>query len=57
MARIFIGILAVLALIIAQTHFLGLNGLTMLTIPMTIYLGFSAIDKLRFKSTNDKRHE
>ena len=50
MKRIFIGLAVILAAIIAQTYFLGVNGLTIITIPMTIYLGFSAIDKLRFKN-------
>ena len=53
MKRVIIGLAAILAAIIAQAHFIGLNGLTILTIPMTIYLGFSAIDKLDLKS---KKH-
>ena len=28
-----------------EAYFLGLNGLTILTIPMTIYLGILAIEK------------
>lgn len=39
------GLASILLAIIAQAHFLGINGLTILTIPMTIYLGFDAIDR------------
>ena len=32
--------------VIVQTCALGLNGLTLITIPMTIYLGIEVADKL-----------
>ena len=41
-----LGLVSILLAIIAQAHYLGLNGLTILTIPMTIYLGFEMIDKI-----------
>jgi hypothetical protein len=40
------GLVSILLAVIAQAHFIGINGLTILTIPMTIYLGFSAMDYL-----------
>lgn len=40
------GLASILLAIIAQAHFIGINGVTILTIPMTIYLGFSTMDKL-----------
>lgn len=50
-----IGLLAILGAIIAQSALLGLNGLTILTIPMTLYLGFCAIDKaLQSKSKSNE---
>ena len=30
----------------AEAYFLGLNGLTILTIPMTIFLGLNVIEKI-----------
>ena len=40
------GLASILLAIIAQAHFIGINGLTILTIPITIYLGFETMDKL-----------
>jgi hypothetical protein len=40
------GLASILLAIIAQAHFIGINGLTILTIPMTIYLGFETMDKM-----------
>lgn len=45
MKKVIIGLSAILGAIIAQTAFIGLNGLTCLTIPMSLFLGFKAIDK------------
>lgn len=45
MKTIIIGLIAIMLAIIAQATLIGLNGLTVITIPMTIYLGFEAIDK------------
>ena len=47
-----VGLLATTAAVIAQAHYLGLNGLTILTIPMTIYLGMWAMDKALEKKSN-----
>ena len=33
----------------SQTYFIGLNGLTLITLPMTIYLGLELIEKLTEK--------
>ena len=46
MKIVLFGLLAILGAMIAQAHFIGINGLTILTIPMTIYLGFETMDKL-----------
>lgn len=45
MKTIIIGLIIIALAVIAQATFIGLNGLTLITIPMTIYLGFEAIDK------------
>lgn len=45
MKKVIIGLSAILGAIVAQSALLGLNGLTILTIPMTLFLGFKAIDK------------
>jgi hypothetical protein len=45
MRKVIFGLATILLAVIAQAHFIGINGLTILTIPMTIYLGFCAIDK------------
>ena len=50
-----IGLLAILGAMIAQAHFIGLNGLTILTIPMTIYLGFWAIDRVLEQSKKSNK--
>lgn len=36
---------------IAQLHFLGLNGLTLVSLPLTIFLGLEAIEKATTKKT------
>lgn len=46
MKIVIIGLLAILGAMIAQAHFISINGLTILTIPMTIYLGFEAMEKV-----------
>ena len=38
--------LATIALASLQAIFIGLNGLTILTIPMTIFLGLEVIEKI-----------
>ena len=45
MKSIFIGIATFVAVCL-QAYFLGLNGLTLISIPMTIYLGLLVIEKL-----------
>lgn len=45
-------ILIAIATIVAactQVYFLGLNGLTLISIPMTIYLGLEVIEKVTKK--------
>ena len=48
MKPIFIAIATVVAAC-AQAYFLGLNGLTLISIPMTIYLGLEVIEKVTEK--------
>lgn len=45
MKSIFIAIATFVAAC-SQAYFLGLNGLTLISIPMTIYLGLLAIEKV-----------
>jgi hypothetical protein len=40
------GLVSILLAVIAQAHFIGINGLTILTIPMTIFLGFNTMENL-----------
>ena len=45
-------ILSAIATVVAactQAYFLGLNGLTLISIPMTIYLGLEVIEKVTEK--------
>ena len=49
------GLATILSAIIAQAHFIGINGLTILTIPMTIYLGFWAMEKLLEQSKKSNK--
>ena len=39
-------IIASILAVFAQVYFLGLNGLTLLTIPMTIYLGAEVLERI-----------
>lgn len=39
------------ALVFAQIHFLGLNGLTLISAPLTIYLGLLVIEKTTEEKT------
>lgn len=41
--------MATIATSCAQVYFLGLNGLTLISIPMTIYLGLLTIEKVTEK--------
>ena len=41
--------LATIVAVCAQTYFIGLNGLTLISIPMTIYLGLLVIEKVTEK--------
>lgn len=38
--------IATIALAFIQAYFIGLNGLTLISIPMTIYLGIQTIEKV-----------
>lgn len=48
MKSIFISIATIVAACM-QVYFLGLNGLTLISIPMTIYLGILTIEKVTEK--------
>lgn len=48
MKPLFIAIATIVAAC-AQAYFLGLNGLTLISIPMTIYLGLEVIEKVTEK--------
>lgn len=41
--------LATIVAACAQAYFIGLNGLTLISIPMTIYLGIEVIEKVSEK--------
>lgn len=46
MKTIIIGLVAILVAIALQVAFIGINGLTIVSIPLTMYLGFHVIEKL-----------
>jgi hypothetical protein len=52
MKTIIIGLLAIFVAILAQIAFIGVNGLTIVSIPTTIYLGFEVIEKLTENQSN-----
>ena len=52
MKTIIIGLLAIFLAVIAQVAFIGINGLTLFSIPTTIYLGFEVIEKLTENKSN-----
>jgi hypothetical protein len=52
MKTIIIGLLAIFVAIIAQIALIGVNGLTIISIPTTIYLGFEVIEKLTENKSN-----
>ena len=39
-------LLATIEAVCVQMHFLGINGLTLMSIPITIFLGFEVLEKL-----------
>lgn len=45
MKQVFIGVATILATF-AQIYFIGINGLTLISLPITIYLGIEVIEKL-----------
>ena len=47
-----IGLALTIAVAFAQYLILGLNGLTLLTIPLTIHLGFEVVEKLTKEDVN-----
>ena len=51
--KTFLTLLATTCAIIAQTCVLGLNGLTLLTIPITLFLGLEVADRLAKNPTNN----
>lgn len=52
MKTIIFGLLAIFLAIIAQIAFIGINGLTILSIPATIFWGFEIIEKLTENQSN-----
>ena len=50
--KTFIGLLAIIVAICAQIAFIGLNGLTLISIPLTIFLGFEVLERLTEKQSN-----
>lgn len=52
--KTFLTLVATAVAVIVQTCVLGLNGLTLITIPMTIFLGLELADKLL---TNNKKNQ
>lgn len=44
--KVFFTLLATLCALIAQTCVFGLNGLTLCTIPITLYLGLNIAEKI-----------
>ena len=48
MKSILIAVATIVA-VCAQAYFIGLNGLTLISIPMTIYLGIEVIEKVTEK--------
>lgn len=50
--KTFVTLCATTCAIIAQTCVLGLNGLTLLTIPLTLFLGLELADRLAKNPTN-----
>jgi hypothetical protein len=52
--KTFLTLVATAVAVIVQTCVLGLNGLTLITIPMTIFLGLELADKLL---TNNEKNQ
>ena len=52
--KTFLTLVATAVAVIVQTCVLGLNGLTLITIPMTIYLGIEVADKLLKTKENNQ---
>lgn len=56
MKTIILTLLAIFLACVAQILFIGVNGLTIVSIPLTIFLGFEVLEKLtegeRKKSNN-----
>ena len=52
MKTIVIGLLTIFLAVIAQVAFIGINGLTLFSIPATIFWGFEVIEKLTENKSN-----
>lgn len=52
--KTFLTLIATAIAVIVQTCVLGLNGLTLITIPMTIFLGIELADKLLKTKENNQ---
>lgn len=46
MKKITLGLLATIAGAFAQMYFIGINGLTLISIPLTIFLGIHVVEKI-----------
>ena len=44
--KTFIGLTAIFFAVIAQIALIGVNGLTLVSVPLTIFLGFEVIEKV-----------
>lgn len=45
-----IAITIIIIILFAQIYFIGINGLTLVSIPVTIYLGLEVIEKIANKN-------
>lgn len=50
--KTFIGLVAIIMAVCAQVALIGLNGLTLVSIPMTLYLGFELLEKVTDNTSN-----
>ena len=52
--KIIIGLLAIFCAIVAQIAFLGINGLTLVSLPLTLFLGFEVLERLQDDETKNQ---
>lgn len=51
--KIICGLGATLCAVLAQVAFIGLNGLTLVSVPLTIYLGVEILERLTEPQANE----